>query len=495
MLKERKPIFMLLLIATSLILMLTLQIFWLKNVYKDEVEQFEKQTDMTFHRGMLRIQDSIFQKSIRPMSESQKEMVIAAKNDSFPQSHNQINLDSPKVTIYTKNYYYQKPHNPNSETDEESSYKNRKIRIQLHAKRDSMRGVFRAVIKNIQENSKQTNFIVQLENDSLPIDSLHQKFKVEFAAIHKNVPFKICSADNPHELIEKGKIQTTPCFAVTTQKFYVARFENIDSFVLMRILPNILFSLFQFFVTAGAFLLIFRHWRAEGKLAKMKTDLMSNITHELKTPIATISVALEALKRFDAIKQPQLVEDYLNISQSELNRLSLLVENVMRSALLEQKGISLQKMQFDFKDLAEKAIYSLQPLFEKYGAVVQFDCHGDDFSFRGDIVHLNNVIYNLLDNALKYGSENPEITLTLSASTAEISLSIKDNGMGIAAAEQKKIFDKFYRVQNGDVHDVKGYGLGLSYVLDIVKKHHGKIMLESQLGKGSNFVLLLPKNL
>lgn len=484
---------MLALIASSLLLMLMLQVFWVRNVWQDEAEQFEKKIDMSFHGAIQAVQDSIFKHSIKPVSESQLSVMDIKSSDTFPAPISQFKLDSPRVTIYTKNYYYQRNYNPKNEPDEESQYKNRKIRIQFHAKRDSMRGVFRSVIKNIHESSKQTHFVVNLENDSLPIDTLMKKVKPVLDEISGVLPFEIKASDNPHDLVEKEKTQTTPCFAVTTQKFYTANFDDIRPYLLQKVAPHILFSLFQLLLTVAAFTTIFRNWAREEKLLKIKNDFISNITHELKTPIATIGIALEALKRYDALKNPQLAEDYLNISQNELNRLSLLVENVMRTALLEQRDFSLKITEFDWKDLAEKTIFSMQILFEKYGATFTADFTGENFSQKGDIFHLNNVLYNLFDNALKYGGEKPEISLRIEDLGQNVLIAVADKGIGIAPAEQKRIFDKFYRVRHGDTHDVKGYGLGLSYVSEVVKKHGGKIWTESELGKGSTFYVLLPR--
>jgi signal transduction histidine kinase len=491
--RRKKNITMLLLIASSLLLMILLQAFWIKNVFQDEYENFEKQADMSFHTVIQQIQDSVFQASIKPIREGEIN-VSDTCNKGFPPDVNAIKLDSPKVTIYTKNFHYQRPYNPKNEPDAESQYKHRKIRIQFHAKRDSMRGVFRSVIKNIHESSKQTHFVVNLENDSLPLSFLKQKFHAAFANISDETNFKILVADSPHEFMNQEKLQTTPCFAVTTQKFYTAQFDNIYPFLLRKIAPHILFLIFQFTLTIAAFVTIFRNWSREEKLLKMKNDFISNITHELKTPIATIGIAIEALRRYNALQNPQLTEDYLNISQNELNRLSLLTENIMRSALLEQRDFLLKKNETDWKDLVEKAIFSMKILFEKYQANVQCDFYGENFIFYGDILHLNNLVYNLLDNALKYGGENPEIYVRVQAEENEIILSVSDKGIGIPQSEQKRIFEKFYRIRHGDLHEVKGYGLGLSYVAEVVKRHNGEIKIDSSLGKGSCFTLIFPRN-
>ena len=244
---------------------------------------------------------------------------------------------------------------------------------------------------------------------------------------------------------------------------------------------------------AITFLFLYRNLLSQRRLALIKNDFISNITHELKTPIATVNVAIEALRNFDALQSPERTKEYLDISAAELQRLSLLVDKVLKLSMFENKEIELQKENFDLKQLIDEVIYTMRLQFEKQGATISFKSMGPVFMINADRLHVTSVIYNLFDNALKYSKGNPIIEVELASLSNEMILSVADNGIGIAPDYANKIFDKFFRVPSGDHHNIKGYGLGLSYAAEVVRKHHGTIELETELGKGSKFIVKLPK--
>jgi signal transduction histidine kinase len=168
---------------------------------------------------------------------------------------------------------------------------------------------------------------------------------------------------------------------------------------------------------------------------------------------------------------------------------------VLRTAILEDKGVEFKADPVELDKIIEQVLSSMKLLFEKQEANVSFEKTGSDFNMMGSNIHLTSVIYNLLDNALKYSPLKPEIKISLKEEANSLLLAVKDNGMGIPAEYQKKVFEKFFRVPTGDVHNIKGYGLGLSYVESVVKSHKGTIKVESEPGHGSNFVITLPKQL
>ncbi len=224
----------------------------------------------------------------------------------------------------------------------------------------------------------------------------------------------------------------------------------------------------------------------------MKNEFISNVTHELKTPIATVGVAIEALKNFNAIHDPERTREYLDISQNELQRLSLLVDKVLKLSMFEKKEMELKKEQFDCRQLVQEVMNSMRLQFEKYHARAHLHTEGENYIVEADKLHITSVIYNLLDNALKYSRENPVIDVFVRANSENIEISVRDNGIGIESAYKEKIFDKFFRVPTGDKHNIKGYGLGLSYVAEVIRRHHGNVRVESELGKGSTFTARFP---
>ena len=273
---------------------------------------------------------------------------------------------------------------------------------------------------------------------------------------------------------------------------YAAELTDYQGFLLKKMLPQILFSIGLFACVTLAFFTVFKSLQAQERLTELKNDFIRNVTHELKTPIATVGVAIEALRDFDALKSPDRTREYLDISKNELNRLSLLVDKVLRMSLFEKMAPELKLEPVDMKALVEEVLSSMKLQFEKARARVDFHCEGENFTLQGDRLHLASVVYNLLDNALKYSQHQPQIQITLDAGNGQIQLRVSDNGMGIPPEFQGKIFEKFFRVPSGDVHNVKGHGLGLSYVASVVKKHGGRIETESRVGEGTTFRVILP---
>ncbi|AXY76609.1 sensor histidine kinase [Paraflavitalea soli] len=270
--------------------------------------------------------------------------------------------------------------------------------------------------------------------------------------------------------------------------------ENTIPWVLKKLTSQILVSLLLVGLTIFSFVLMYRNLRRQRRLTHLKNDFISNITHELKTPIATVSVAIEALRNFNALHDPRRTEEYLDISANELQRLSLLVDKVLKLSMFEKQQIELNGEPFDFRELVEEVVASMRLQFEKYKAKVSIQVHGDDFIIQADRMHITSVIFNLLDNALKYSKAHPSIEIDLASLPQFIEMSVTDNGIGISSEYQKKIFDKFFRVPTGDTHNVKGYGLGLSYVAYIMDRHKGVINVESQPGIGTRFTTKLPKS-
>ena len=171
----------------------------------------------------------------------------------------------------------------------------------------------------------------------------------------------------------------------------------------------------------------------------------------------------------------------------------MLIDKVLRMAVFEKKGVEMKLETFDLKELVEDILASMRLQFQKQRAKVSFATAGENFVLEADRIHLTSVIYNLVDNALKYSQENPVIELNLKNSATHLTIAIKDNGIGISPEFREKIFEKFFRIPTGNMHNTKGYGLGLSYVASVIQNHYGEIKVESKLGEGSCFLLSLPK--
>ncbi|MFN5795011.1 MAG: sensor histidine kinase, partial [Bacteroidota bacterium] len=230
------------------------------------------------------------------------------------------------------------------------------------------------------------------------------------------------------------------------------------------------------------------------KISLIKNDFINNMTHEFKTPISTISLACDVLSdKSIAISQNKL-DKYLKVISDENKRLSLLVENVLQTAILEKGKINLNFEKIEVNQLIDSAITNLKLQLSKKEAGVHTDFYTGEIYIEGDKVHLTNVINNLIDNALKYSSQirTIEIKIKTQVIPQGVVIEIEDNGIGISKDNQKRIFENLYRVPTGNIHNVKGFGLGLSYVKAIIEKHFGSISVNSDIDKGSCFRVFLP---
>ena len=335
-------------------------------------------------------------------------------------------------------------------------------------------------------------------HDSVTVKEVTTKYASVLAAEKINIPFEIIRG--PAEVFdETGPTPfrmdntNTVTLGFSHPYSFTLELQNTIPYVLKKLTSQILVSAFLIGLTIFSFVLMFRNLRRQRRLTRLKNDFISNITHELKTPIATVSVAIEALRNFNALHDPKRTEEYLDISASELQRLSLLVDKVLKLSMFEKQQIELNGEPFDLKELVEEVVASMRLQFEKYKAKVSIQAQGEDFMIEADRMHITSVIFNLLDNALKYSKAHPTIQIDLNSLSNTIEMSVTDNGIGISPEYQQKIFDKFFRVPTGDTHNVKGYGLGLSYVAYILDRHKGIINVESQPGIGTRFTTKLPK--
>jgi len=228
------------------------------------------------------------------------------------------------------------------------------------------------------------------------------------------------------------------------------------------------------------------------RLSEIQKDFINNMTHEFKTPIATIAVSTEVLKDPQIVNQPERLLNYTTIIEKENIRLKQQVERVLQMARLDKEDIGLRKERVDVHNLIEDSIrHSALPLQEREGCVA-FEFNASQHEMEGDKLHLTNVFNNLVDNAIKYCKTIPKIVIRTTNDARGLLVEVHDNGIGIGPENQKRVFQKFYRVPTGNVHDVKGFGLGLSYVKTVVEAHKGGVSLKSELGGGSVFKIYLP---
>ncbi|MAZ27915.1 MAG: two-component sensor histidine kinase [Cytophagaceae bacterium] len=263
-------------------------------------------------------------------------------------------------------------------------------------------------------------------------------------------------------------------------------FTNITAIVLQRNLVGILLSLLLVCAVIACLLFLLKIINRQKQLAEVKNDLINNITHEFKTPIATIGVALEGMDSFNTANDPAKTKKYVQTSSMQLNKLNLMVEKLLETATLDSDTLSLNKEEINLVDL-------LQNLMERHKALAP-EKHFEFFALReniwvmADAFHLENALNNVLDNAVKYGGNT--IKASINTDEKQAILTIEDNGKNLTSAQAKQIFEKFYRVPKGNQHDVKGFGIGLYYTQKIIEGHQGTITVE--LKDSTNFKITLP---
>lgn len=480
------------LISCSIGLLVVLQVLWLKNSYERAFYDFSRESNYIFRNTVLALRDSLLEQNIQPVG-----------NDSMNVWPKRFAGDSTEKSIMRSDINY-----VNVQEKGESFH----IYI-AGTGPDSLKGVLRPLAEKVRGLRGHQNFIIRISPDTIALDTISAYYRNALSKANMNSLFTIRhveSNDFRHSLgpmsmrldqinnekkisVLKDTIVTNAVHINPMHK-YEALFPGIRKVLLKSIFPQILFSAFLTIITTVSFVIIFRGLRAQQRLMQLKNDFISNVTHELKTPVATVSVALEALQKFHALDKPELTREYLDIAQQELSRLTLMTDNILKTSVFENNGINFNSQKIDIEHLVTEVLSSMRLVFEKYRATIKFDKAGQNFILTADASHLTSLVYNLLDNALRYSKGPANIMIELKELPEQIVLSVRDEGIGIIPEYQKKIFEKFFRVPSGDVHNIKGYGLGLSYVWNVVNKHGGTIDVESAFGKGSAFKVVLPKS-
>ena len=315
----------------------------------------------------------------------------------------------------------------------------------------------------------------------------------EFAIYNKNVLSKIHSKYfEPNETKE----YRAPLFGANSNddSFYelAVIFPQRERFVLSSIIEIASLSTVFMLIIIAVFIITLNQLVTQRRISEIKTDFINNMTHEFKTPIATMNLVLDTLKSPIALNNPDKVMHYVKILKQENKRMLAQVENILQISRLEKGNLQLEREPLDVHDLITNAITHVQVMLNERGGVIHTHFLADNSDISANESHLTNVFINIIENAIKYSPEAPIIDIYTENIKNRILIRIKDKGQGMSKQAAKYIFDKFYREHTGDLHNVKGHGLGLAYVKSIVEYHQGTIYVESDKGKGSTFFIKLP---
>ncbi|MDW7690418.1 ATP-binding protein [Flammeovirgaceae bacterium SG7u.111] len=387
----------------------------------------------------------------------------------------------------------------NDKVDSARWYK--RISQQSRAKLSKMTDMVSDIVVELIRKSKDFDSRVDKERlDSLLTEALHDRgldIEYDFAVVDGSQGLEtvvMTDAPGAGQTIKKLGFKATlfPSDLFGNQHLLYVYFPDQQSFIIRKMWLVLASStVFISLIIYGFAFAVFTIMRQK-KISEITNDFISNMTHELKTPISTVSLATEALLDPDIRALPNQSERYLGIIKDENNRLALQVEKVLQTARMDRGDFKLKKMQMNIHEAVDKAIKNIAIQIEKKDGTLESVLDATQPVIEADSLHVTNIIYNLLDNANKYSPEKPEITIRTVDSSNGIKLFVSDKGQGISKDMLNKIFDKFYRVPTGNVHNVKGFGLGLSYVKTMVEAHGGSISVRSELNKGSVFTIFLP---
>lgn len=269
-------------------------------------------------------------------------------------------------------------------------------------------------------------------------------------------------------------------------------FPNKDTIIMGNMTAMLISSVALLLILIGCFAYTILTILRQKKISEMKTDFINNMTHEFKTPVATIMIASESLRDPEIMGDQSRVSRLAGIIYDENVRLGDHIERVLNIARIEKDNLKLEQQEVDINDLVQAVLDSMELQFQRKAAQVNLHLNATSAKVMGDELHLSNVLFNLVDNAIKYSEESPEITLSTRNNSKYVFITVEDKGIGMSRDQLSRIFDQFYRIPTGNRHDVKGFGLGLSYVNDIVKRLGGKIQVKSEKGKGTVFEVGLP---
>jgi len=347
-----------------------------------------------------------------------------------------------------------------------------------------------------------SKIVVSINNDTLDLKKVDSLLTTEFErkniTVDYNLAFKKATGNHIYSELNSGNIDSVKTknskLSTTSKSTFLPNgstlkinFSNETKVILNRILGGILISTLLVLAVISCLFYLLKIIKHQKQLAEVKNDLISNITHEFKTPIATIGVALESISNFNAIEDKAKTKKYLTMSTEQLNKLTIMVEKLLETATLDSDNLELNKTPTDISALLSNLTNRFKIQFPK--KVFETNFETKNLIAKVDVFHFENLLNNILDNAVKYGG--PNITVQLISNIKSFQIKISDNGKTLTQANKDRIFEKFYRVPKGNTHDVKGFGIGLYYVKSIVEKHKGTVNLELKPTL-TTFIITLP---
>ncbi len=487
------------LMAFALLGSIGLQIYWIRNAVNLNKEQFDKNAfaalrhvadrlEKEENNKISKISDFVLRKNTGDRVISDEEFL-------------DLGLDPEQVEAFDSTYRSTHAYMENGQSLQEYRRSHNMIETMLA---QQIFGV-KPVEERINAESLDKTIHQELKNVGLGnVEFQHGIFSNQSNGfVIKNGHYVIIDSNNPTPDAVQAQafdyLNTTrykvDLFSVQDNKspgFLSLYFSNKTGYLWSSVWKTLLASIFftgtTLFCFAYTIYVIFR----QKKLDQIKNDFINNMTHEFKTPIATISLAADSITAPSILTNPDKVKRFVDIIKQENKRMNGQVEKVLQMAILDRDTLQLKITEIDINEIIEHALANFSLQVEARGGFIHTELLAVRHVIEGDFTHISNIIHNLLDNANKYSPENPEIIIRTRNISDGIEISVEDKGLGLSPASRKLIFDKFYRVPTENIHDIKGFGLGLSYVRNMLTAHKGSIEVISEYGKGSSFIVFLP---
>lgn len=344
------------------------------------------------------------------------------------------------------------------------------------------------IFNRISQRNLDSIVMAEIKNHNLDLDYKYGVYQKD----NSKVLFMSKEEDSLSLVKSPYQLSLFPNDIINKNETLCLNFNDKFNYILSSMLLMLLLSLVFTGIIITGFAYTLNVIQQQKKLALIKNDFINNMTHEFKTPIATIAIANETIRDPRVSQSEEKLSFYTGIIKDENERMLRQVETVLQMAQIDKGEIKINKENISLKEVIESAAASMQLSVQQREGNIEIDWKGEDAQIYADANHILNVFINLLDNANKYSNEAPSIKIQVYPDNSKIAIAIKDNGIGMSKEVVKRVFETFFRATSGNIHDVKGFGLGLSYVKAIVDMHEGSIEVQSELGKGSTFIVRLP---
>lgn len=516
--KELKIKIIIAVMTASVIGLIALQINWITNAMKVEEERFERKVNDALLSAAQKIDKTeAAERVIKKISDKNKKIAIVVEGETHKTSlvksvdttlpFKAIKLDSMKPFGFRFKYNLDTAHDRADFHFIAVDTLSQKIpsTVVWRSNIDSFMVQRAQLVEDVVEDLFDVNKTKKLEEriSAIQLNNFLSE-ELKNRGIDTDFYFGVQkSAKDTLVLIKKGtdvselkkselRALLFPDEIFSTPNQLIVYFPNKSRFLLNSVGGMLALSIALIFLIAGVFYKTLQMFIRQKKITEIKNDLINNITHEFKTPISTISAACEALNEPELTRDDTALKRYSSMIKEENERLRMMVENLLNAAAFERESYHLSKEEINLDDVIKISVEKFEEVLKQHGGKIILEGMPSDISLPGDKFHLTNIIGNLIDNAVKYNESSPEIAISVMNKQSKAVIKISDNGMGIAKENIEKIFDTFYRVPTGNIHNVRGNGIGLSYAKKIIEAHGGNISVQSTIGKGSVFTITLP---